>query len=336
MVAEPIGSRAIAAGIAEKQLISSDIWEEHPCCVVVFRDDFIGRHTDAVHEFTNMLVDSGKYIEKNPEESAKIAVSFLDPEKKIGLETPILLKVLTEINGITTNNLFPLREDLDVIQRFMKNKMDIGAIIDLEKFVDLRFASEACKEISPASAKVAQEEAVGIISSSDNAVAVDKKKTAQRITLSEKIVVGGTRAGKYVILKMAGVRYGIPVLDVREIIRMTNIRPMPMMPNYIRGVINLRGNVIPIVDLRLKMDMESVAYTDRMCIIIVDVAGHSGSTKVGIITDTVIEVSDIKESVIVDTPSFGNKVSTSYIIGMARMTDGVTTLLDIEKVLSNN
>jgi len=336
MVAEPIGARAIAAGIAEKQLISSDIWEQHPCCVVVFRDDFIGRHTDSVHEFTNMLVDSGKYIEENPEESAKIAVSFLDPDKKIGLETPILLKVLTETNGITTNNLYPLMEDLDVIQRFMKNNMNIGAIINLEKFVDLRFANEACKEISTAGGKLVQEETARIISASDDTVAVDKKKTSPRITLSEKIIVGGTRAGKYVILKLAGERYGIPVLDVREIIRMTDIRPMPMMPNYIKGVINLRGNVIPIVDLRLKLSMESVAYTDRMCIIIVDVAGHAGSTKVGIITDTVIEVSDIKESVIVDTPSFGNQVNTSYIIGMAKMTEGVTTLLDIEKVLSND
>ena len=109
-----------------------------------------------------------------------------------------------------------------------------------------------------------------------------------------------------------------------------------MMPDYIKGVINLRGNVIPIVDLRLKLGMESVLYNERMCIIVVDVAGHAGSTKVGIITDVVIEVSDIKESVIVDTPSFGNKVDTTYIMGMARMTDGVTTLLDIEKALSNN
>ena len=203
-----------------------------------------------------------------------------------------------------------------MIQRFMKNNMDIGAIIDLEKFVDLRFANEACKDIPNPGDKALQEKAVMIVSASDDAVAVDKKKTASRITLSEKIVVGGTRAGKYVILKLAGVRYGIPVLDVREIIRMTDIRPMPMMPNYIKGVINLRGNVIPIVDFRLKLDMESVAYTDRMCIIIVDVAGHAGSTKVGIITDTVIEVSDIKESVIVDTPSFGNKVDTTYILSL--------------------
>jgi chemotaxis signal transduction protein/DNA-binding response OmpR family regulator len=336
MVAEPIGSMAIASGIAERQLISSEIWDQHPCCVVVFREEFIGRHTDAVHEFTNMLVDSGKYIEKNPVESANIAVSFLDPEKKIGLQSPILSKVLTETNGITTNDLYPVMEDLDVIQRFMKDNMNIGSIIDLEKFVDLRFASEACKDISATGGQMLQKEVLSVNASLTTAVSADKQKTAPRISLSEKIIVGATRAGKYVIFKLAGERYGIPVLDVRVIIRMTDIRTMPMMPDYIKGVINLRGNVIPVVDLRLKLGMESVAYNDRMCIIIVDVAGHAGSTKVGIITDLVIEVSDIKESVIVDTPSFGNKLDTSYIIGMAKMTDGVTTLLDIEKVLSTN
>ena len=336
MVAEPIGSMAIASGIAERQLISSEIWDQHPCCVVVFREDFIGRHTDAVHEFTNMLVDSGKYIEKNPVESANIAVSFLDPEKKIGLQSSILSKVLTETNGITTNDLYPVMEDLDVIQRFMKDNMNIGAIIDLEKFVDLRFAKEACKDTSAADGQMLKKEVIQVDTSSTTTVSADKQKTAPRISLSEKIVVGTTKAGKYVIFKLAGERYGIPVLDVREIIRMTDIRTMPMMPDYIKGVINLRGNVIPIVDLRLKLGMESVAYNERMCIIVVDVAGHAGSTKVGIITDVVIEVSDIKESVIVDTPSFGNKVDTSYIIGMAKMTDGVTTLLDIEKALSTD
>jgi chemotaxis signal transduction protein len=334
MVAEPIGSLAIAAGLAERQLISSDIWEQHPCCVIVFRDDFIGRHTDAVHEFTNMLVDSGKYIEENPAKAAEIAVSFLDPAKKIGLQSSILMKVLTEANGITTNDLYPVMEDLDVIQRFMKENMNIGSIIDLEKFVDLRFAKVACKEICAPEGQKVQGEVITTGESAE-AVAAEKPKAAPRINLVEKIVAG-TREGKYIIFKLAGERYGLPVLDVREIIRMADIRPMPMMPNYMKGVINLRGKVIPIVDLRLKLAMESIAYTDRMCIIVVDVAGHAGSTKVGITIDAVIEVADIKEATIVDTPSFGNRVDTSYITGMAKMTDGVTTLLDIEKVLSNN
>jgi chemotaxis signal transduction protein/ABC-type nitrate/sulfonate/bicarbonate transport system substrate-binding protein len=335
MVAEPIGSMAIASGLAERQLISSEIWEQHPCCVVVFRDDFIGRHTDAVHEFTNMLVDSGKYIEENPEKAADIAVSFLDPAKKIGLQSSILLKVLTETNGITTKDLYPVMEDLDVIQRFMKENMNIGSIIDLEKFVDLRFAKVACKEIcAPEEQKVQGE--ISTVSESAEAVVPEKPKAAPRIKLTEKIGVGASREGKYIIFKLADERYGLPVLDVREIIRMAEIRPMPMMPDYMKGVINLRGKVIPIVDLRLKLAMEPVAYTDRMCIIVVDVAGQSGSTRVGITTDAVMEVVDIKEAAIVDTPTFGNKMDTSYIIGMAKMTDGVTTLLDIEKVLSDH
>jgi chemotaxis signal transduction protein len=329
MVAEPIGSLAIASGLAERQLISSEIWDQHPCCVVVFREDFIGRHTDAVHEFTNMLVDSGKYIEKNPEEAANIAVSFLDPEKKIGLQSSILSKVLTEPNGITTHDLYPVMEDLDVIQRFMKDNMNIGSIIDLEKFVDLRFAREACKDVSAAGARPVQAE----VRTAAESLQTEKQKAAPRINLAQKVVASAAREGKYIIFKLADERYGIPVLDVREIIRMTEIRPMPMMPVYHKGVINLRGKVIPIVDLRLKLSMASVAYDDRMCIIVVDVAGHAGSTRVGITTDAVMEVADIKESTIADTPSFGNKVNTSYIIGMAKMKEGVTTLLDIEKVL---
>jgi purine-binding chemotaxis protein CheW len=93
--------------------------------------------------------------------------------------------------------------------------------------------------------------------------------------------------------------------------------------------------VIPIVDLRLKLGMACIDYNDRMCIIVVDVAGISGSTRIGMITDAVLAVADIKESMVENTPSFGIKVNTSFITGMAKTTDGITTLLDIEKVLSS-
>jgi purine-binding chemotaxis protein CheW len=109
---------------------------------------------------------------------------------------------------------------------------------------------------------------------------------------------------------------------------------MPRLPDYVKGVIDLRGKVIPIIDLRLKLGMESVTYTDRMCIIVVDIASYAGSAKIGITTDEVVEVSDVKETMIEDTPSFGDKVNTGYIVGMAKMKGGVTTLLDIEKVLT--
>lgn len=329
MVAEPIGSRAIAAGIAEKQLISSEIWDQHPCCVVVFREDFIKRNTDAVHEFTNLLVDSGKFIVNNPLASAEIATAFLDPDKKIGLDASLLHRVLTEPNGITTDNLYPVMEDLDTIQRFMKDQMNIGGIIDLEKFVDLRFADAACKLASPSPTKA---ETAAEITTAEAAPC--KPQPAPKIGLKEKILVESSREGKYIIFNLAGERYGVPVLDVREIIRMQPIRSMPRLPAYVRGVINLRGKVIPIVDLRLKLGMEAIEYDDRMCIIVVDVAGIGGSTRIGMITDAVLAVADIKEATIENTPSFGAKLDTNFITGMAKMTEGVTTLLDIEKVLS--
>jgi len=329
MVAEPIGSRAIAAGIAEKQLISSEIWDHHPCCVVVFREDFIQRNTDAVHEFTRMLVDAGKFIVKHPQASADIAVSFLDPEKKIGLDSTLLHRVLTDPNGITTNNLYPVMEDLDIIQRFMKDQMSIGEIIDLEKFVDPRFADDACKTEA-----VAEDQGKVVAQISTEGEVASRPKPAAKIGLKDKILIESSREGKYIIFKLAEERYGIPVLDVREIIHMQPIRSMPQMPEYVKGVINLRGKVIPIVDLRLKLGMESIEYHDRMCIIVVDVASHAGSARIGMITDAVLAVADIKEAIIENTPSFGTKVSTNIITGMAKMTDGVTTLLDIEKILS--
>jgi len=130
MVAEPIGSRAVAAGIAEKQLLSSEIWDQHPCCVVVFREDFIKRNTDAVHEFTQMLVDSGEFIESHPQQSAEIAAAFLDPAKIIGLDPSLLLRVLTEPNGITTNNLYPVLDDLDDQVHFAGQNGGVAAAED--------------------------------------------------------------------------------------------------------------------------------------------------------------------------------------------------------------
>lgn len=333
MVAEPIGSRAIAAGIAEKQLISSEIWDQHPCCVVVFREDFINRNTDAVHEFTNMLVDSGKFIVNYPQQSADIATAFLDPEKKIGLDPSLLLRVLTEPNGITTRNLYPVMEDLDVIQRFMKDQMNIGAIIDLEKFVDLRFANEACKE-SDRMSTAEESSRSGVVELTTETDAPCKPAAAPKLGMKEKMIIQDNREGKYIIFQLAEERYGVPVLDVREIIRMQPVRSMPRLPDYVKGVINLRGKIIPIVDLRLKLGMEAIDYNERMCIIVFDVAGYAGSTRIGMITDTVLAVADIKESIIEKTPSFGVSVNTSFITGMAKLTDGVTTLIDIEKVLS--
>ena len=118
-MAEPIGSRAITAGLAERQFLSSEVWPDHPCCVVVFRDEIIQKYPEAVQEFTTMLVESGLYIRDHVDEAAEIAVAFLDPGKKIGLEPGLLRNVLSDPQGITTDNLYPVKEDLETIQDYM-------------------------------------------------------------------------------------------------------------------------------------------------------------------------------------------------------------------------
>ncbi len=104
--------------------------------------------------------------------------------------------------------------------------------------------------------------------------------------------------------------------------------------DYMRGVINLRGKVIPVVDLRLRFGMESIDYTERTCIIVVEIEGLAGTVMIGIVVDSVSEVLNIKGEDIEDTPTFGAKLNTEYILGMAKMEGGVKILLDIDRVLS--
>ncbi len=144
-MAEPIGSNAIAKGIAEMEFLSASLWDNHPCCVVAMRDEFISQYPDAVHELTSLLVQVGKFVEEDKDAAAEIAVAFLDPKKELGLTTDVLTRVLKEPQGIRMNDLYPVLEDIDAIQRYMHDEMGIGVLIDVEKFIDLQFADAACK-----------------------------------------------------------------------------------------------------------------------------------------------------------------------------------------------
>jgi purine-binding chemotaxis protein CheW len=137
------------------------------------------------------------------------------------------------------------------------------------------------------------------------------------------------RAGKYLTFSLAGEEYGLEILKVREIIGMMDITAVPRTPSFIKGVINLRGKVIPVVDLRLKFGLAEGTRTDETCTIVVDV----GSVEMGIIVDKVSEVLDIPGDDIEDTPSFGTSVDTEFILGMGKAKGKVTILLDISKVL---
>lgn len=145
IVAEPLGSSAIARGIAEIQFQSASIWPDHPCCVVAARDEFLDRYADAMREFTSLIVDAGKYADANTDRAAEIAVPFLDPDGRIGLTPQILGRVFSQPDGIKLDDLYPAREDFEAMQRYMTEEMGVGQIIDLDEFMDFRFADHACK-----------------------------------------------------------------------------------------------------------------------------------------------------------------------------------------------
>jgi purine-binding chemotaxis protein CheW len=158
--------------------------------------------------------------------------------------------------------------------------------------------------------------------------------------IESKETTGGTmspasREGKYLTFELDGEEYGLEILKVKEIIGIMNITSVPQTPDYVKGVINLRGKVIPVIDLRLKFSMESLEYSERTCIIMVDIAGTSGKkVMVGIVVDSVSEVLNIRGDEIEDSPSFGSRLSTEYILGMAKVKGGVKILLDIDQVLN--
>jgi purine-binding chemotaxis protein CheW len=152
--------------------------------------------------------------------------------------------------------------------------------------------------------------------------------------IRQKIEAKEDREGKYLTFTLAEEEYGIGILKIKEIIGMMPITPVPQTPEFVKGVINLRGKVIPVVDLRLRFGMEEIGYTERTCIIVVEITGETGTVQTGIVVDSVSEVMNIKGADIEDSPSFGTNLDTDYILGMAKMEGGVKILLDIDQVLS--
>jgi purine-binding chemotaxis protein CheW len=141
------------------------------------------------------------------------------------------------------------------------------------------------------------------------------------------------RDGKYLTFSLEQEEYGIGILKVKEIIGMMSITSMPRTPDFVKGVINLRGKVIPVVDLRSRFGMAVMEYSERTCIIVVEMTGAEGPVSMGIVVDSVSEVLNIRTADIEDTPTFGVKLNTDFILGMAKMSGGVKILLDIDKVL---
>src|SRR5581483_2479458 len=142
------------------------------------------------------------------------------------------------------------------------------------------------------------------------------------------------RSGKYLTFKLGQEEFGVRVIKVREIMGVQEITAVPQTPDYLKGVINLRGKVIPVVDLRLKFRLDAMEYTQRTCIIVVQVPGEAAPIQVGLVVDAVSEVVNLVAADIEDTPDFGEKLSTPFILGMAKLKGKVKILLDIDRVVS--
>ena len=159
-------------------------------------------------------------------------------------------------------------------------------------------------------------------------------ETVTREPQLNKVLV--EKGSKYLTFILAEEEYGLEVLKIREIIGYMNITTVPQMPAYVRGVLNLRGQIVPIIDLRAKFGMEIAEVTEETCIIVVEISDGDGKLSTGVVVDRVQEVLDIPCENIQESPEFGSSVNTDFILGMGRIGDSVKILLDIDKVLSSD
>jgi purine-binding chemotaxis protein CheW len=142
-------------------------------------------------------------------------------------------------------------------------------------------------------------------------------------------------AGKYLIFRLGSEEFGVRVLKVREIMGMQEVTPVPHTPAYGKGVIDLRGKVIPVIDLRLRFGLPSAEDTSRTCILVVRTHLGEDQLLMGIVVDEVSEVVNLAASDIEETPDFGPEIETPYLLGMAKGKDKVKILLDIDQVLNS-
>jgi len=326
LVAEPLGTKAITSGDASLQFFSKELWDDHPCCVVTLRQEFIDYYPDAVYEFTDYLVQCGQFITEKPALAAEIGVKFLDPDGTLGLTQDIIKNVLTEPLGITTDDLYPVVEDLERIQHYMHDQMDIGKIIDVDEFVDLRFAEQACiKEngmLKNGGGHSSGEKAMDLLSARAEQSEIEKYR--QEITVD----------GKYLTFGLQDQVFGINILQIREILQYTPMRKIPRSDNILMGIINLRGRIIPVIDLRLALELETKEYDTTCRIIVLEFESLQKSIQIGVVVDKVIAVADITREDIQESPEFGIQIRMDYIQAFAKINEEITILLDIEEIMS--
>ena len=146
--------------------------------------------------------------------------------------------------------------------------------------------------------------------------------------------IGERLAGKYLTFKLDQEEFAIEILKVNQIIRLQEIFSVPRTPPFVRGMINLRGTIIPIIDLRIKLAMAGRIDTERSCIVVIQLDQMREMVNVGVVIDEVREVIEISAADIEETPEFGAGIDTAFITGIAKTGRSVKILLDIGKVLA--
>jgi len=141
-------------------------------------------------------------------------------------------------------------------------------------------------------------------------------------------------AGKYLTFRLGAEEYGIPILRVREIVGLMDITPVPSVPAHIRGVVNLRGRIIPIVDLRTKFGMAAFEEGDESCIIVLEFDNCGATSFMGALVDGVREVVDIPAAEIAPTPEMGLDSGSRFVLAIAKSKGAVRILLDVEQALN--
>lgn len=158
------------------------------------------------------------------------------------------------------------------------------------------------------------------------------------MNMSEKVMQDGfeevedTQKGRYLTFALGKEEYGIEIIYVTEIIGIQEITKIPELPNYIKGIINLRGKIIPVMDVRLRFKKEPIEYTDRTCIVVIDIMENS----IGLIVDTVSEVISIEDVNIMPPPSAKTGFRNRYVKGIGKVGKEVKLLLDCEKILNED
>ena len=141
---------------------------------------------------------------------------------------------------------------------------------------------------------------------------------------------------KYLIFTINTESYGVPISKVREVIRYVAITPLHEASQFLKGVINLRGRIIPIIDMRAKFGIQEKDYTDRTIFIIVDIAGAKDMVNIGIAVDSVHDVVDLKEDDLEKTPEIGLKLKSQYLYGIAKLHDKMLMILNMDKILTSD